>query len=99
MGGISLAEGNSIDDVDDNDVMNSSSSDKDDDFTTDTERDDRLGKSFDCWCDDVVANKSVIIIWGSTDKQERVLTTMMEKADDVDGSKKRNVVAANQYVK
>lgn len=98
MGGISLAGGDSIDDVDDNDAMISSlSSDIVDDFTTDTGRDDKLGKSFDCCCDDdVVANKSVII-WGSTDKQERVLTAMMEKADDVDTrSKKRNVVAMHQ---
>jgi hypothetical protein len=94
MGGILLAEEDSIDDDDDDDVMISSSSDDDDDDSiNDAERDDKLGKS-----QHDVANKAVVlIIWGSIDKQKRVLKAMMEKADDEDTrSKKRNAVALHQ---
>ena len=93
LGGILLVVGDSTDDDDDDDdVMIFSTSDEDDDSTNDAERDDKLGNSFNCCCDDV-ANKTVTI-WGSTDKEERLLTAMMEKADDVDRS--RNVVALHQ---
>jgi hypothetical protein len=95
LGGILLVVGDSTDDDDDDDdVMIFSTSDEDDDSTNDAERDDKLGNSFDCCCDDV-ANKTVRF-WGSTDKEERLLTAMMEKADDVDRSRNRNVVALHQ---
>lgn len=94
LGGILLVVGDSADD-DDDDVMIFSTSDEDDDSTNDAERDDKLGNSFDCCCCDDVANKTVTI-WGSTDKEERLLTAMMEKADDVDRSRNRNVVALHQ---
>ena len=86
-----MVVGDSADD-DNDDVMIFSTSDEDDDSTNDAERDDKLGNSFNCCCDDV-ANKTVTI-WGSTDKEERLLTAMMEKADDVDRS--RNAVALHQ---
>ena len=85
--------GDSADD-DNDDVMIFSTSDEDDDSTNDAERDDKLGNSFNCCCDNV-ANKTVTI-WGSTDKEERLLTAMMEKADDVDVDRSRNVVALHQ---
>ena len=84
-----METGDSADD-DNDDVMIFSTSDEDDDSTNDAERDDKLGNSFSH-----VANKTVTI-WGSTDKEERLLTAMMEKADDVDVDRSRNVVALHQ---